>query len=106
LVNTKPIPGTEYLGAWIALSYRFLAIAGYDEAFTNSVRTHGDGPPEPERYYQEWDLYGFFVSGLSVIESFCYGLFAIALLMDATKFPTATEKAKKKINPDSTPGLR
>ena len=109
LQNTHFEPWIEYTGAWIALSYRFKACAEYSESFTESFLNYGASPSdEKERYHQERDLYGFFVSGYSAIESFCYGLFFIASMLDTvkypiqTKFPVQTEEHRKDISPEST----
>ncbi len=91
----------EYVDAWCAVAYRFRACAEYDEAFTQSIQTD-DAPPQPERYYQERDLFGFFVTGLSVIESTCYGLYAIASMLDDVYFPIKKAGHKKAISPEST----
>lgn len=53
------------------------------------MEAYGGAPPEPERYRQERDLFGFFVSGLSAIESTNYGLFAIASMLDPNRFRIA-----------------
>jgi hypothetical protein len=92
----------EYVDAWIGVAYRFYACAEHDEAFTQSIQTHGDAPQQPERYYQERDLFGFFVNGLSAIETTCYGLFAIASMLNDVYFPIKKAKNKKAINPEST----
>lgn len=96
---TYPIPWGEYVGAWIALSYRFYSCAEYSDSFTESLQTHGGTAQALERYRQERDLYNFFVSGLSAIESFYYGLFAIASMLDSNNFPIQTAAAKKSITP-------
>jgi hypothetical protein len=93
---------TEYATAWSAIANRFQACADYDEAFTQSIRTHGDAPQQPERYFQECDLFGFFVTGLSTIENTCYGLYAIASMLDDVYFPIRKAGNKKAIYPEST----
>jgi hypothetical protein len=45
------------------------------------------------------DLYGFFVSGLSVIEGFCYALYAIAAMLRSDRFPITTDENKKNVHP-------
>jgi len=81
LHEVHPDSWPEYAGGWSAIGFRFYACAEYDESFARSFRQHGGSPPPPERYGQERDLYGFFVSGLSVIETFGYGLFAVASML-------------------------
>jgi hypothetical protein len=92
----------EYAIAWSAVANRFYACAEHDEAFTRSIRTHGDAPQQPERYYQECDLFGFFITGLSALENTCYGLYAIASMLDDVYFPIKKARNKKAINPEST----
>jgi hypothetical protein len=78
----------HYGGAWNAVWYRFVSCARSDETFTNSFRT---GSSPPERFIQEDALFGFFVNGLSVIESFFYGLYWIGSMVDTNSFPVLTE---------------
>src|SRR5215212_7163403 len=91
--------GSSMLGGWSAIGYRFYACAEYDESFSSSFRQHPGLPPALERYGQERDLYGFFVSGLSVIESFFYGLYAIASMLRSDRFSILTDDEKRKIGP-------
>ena len=101
--NTKyPTQWPEYIGAWIAITYRFYACTEYDRAFTKSVRKYGTSLQDPERYYQERDLFGFFVNGLAAVESTYYGLFAIASMLDAVNFPIATDEEKRVITTKRT----
>ncbi len=100
-VTTKkenhPDTWAEYAGAWNAVAYRFHASADHDEAYTESIQRAGDSPPQPERYIQEKELFGFFVTGLSAVESLCYGLFAIASMLNERCFLMTTTKHKKSI---------
>jgi hypothetical protein len=99
LHSTHPVAWPEYAGGWVALGHRFRACAEYDESFVESFRQHGGSPPPLERHGQERDLYGFFVSGLSVVESFCYGLYGIASMLRSDRFPIQTDDEKRRINP-------
>ena len=85
----------HYGGAWNAVLYRFVSCARSDETFANSVRTATLTPVRPERFIQEDALFGFFVNGLSVIESFFYGLYWIGSMVDTTSFPVLTEDELK-----------
>lgn len=62
----------------MAAAFRLLDVDHYDEAFRASWSRAGAAPALDERYLQERSLFGFFVSGLSAIESFSYGVCAIA----------------------------
>jgi hypothetical protein len=81
----------QYVPAWTALAYRFRACAEYDEEFTNSIQQNGIAPPQPERYNQERALFGFFVNGLSTIETFSYGLYTIAYIIKPQTFLIHTD---------------
>src|SRR3989442_15988282 len=78
--------GKQFAGAWNAVAYRFIATAEDDEAFSQSVRAYGGAPSPKQRYEQERCLFGFFTAGLATLESFCYGLFAVASIVDPTNF--------------------
>ncbi len=82
----------QWLAAWINLTYRFRSCTEHEEAFVNSVNEHGGNPKQPETYHQDRELFGFFVTGLSAIESTYYGLFAVGAILDPSKFPIATEQ--------------
>lgn len=99
LHGTYPDTWPEYVAGWIALTHRFRACAEYDESFAEFFERYGGSPQALERHAQERDLYGFFVSGLSVIESFTYGLFAIASMLRSDRFPIQTDDEKRRINP-------
>jgi len=92
----------QYAGAWNAVGYRFLSCNNNDKAFTESIQRAGNAPPPSERYIQESNLFGFFVSGLSTIESLLYGLYAIASIIKVEKFPIATFKDLKSITHENT----
>ncbi len=99
---SHPTQWPEWAAAWVAVTYRFYACTDHAEAFTESLQTHGDAPQEPERYRQEQHLFGFFVNGLSAIESICYGLFAIASMENPAAFPMTTPEQKRAVKPKST----
>jgi hypothetical protein len=63
----------QFIRAWIANSYRYKAIAEYDDSFRKLIAS---GAPSHEAVYeQERDLFGFFANAHSVFDTFCYGLF-------------------------------
>jgi hypothetical protein len=93
----------QYAGAFNAIAYRFYTCTEHDRIFTESVKRHGSMPPPQARYIQEKELFGFFVTGLSTIESFCYGLFAIgAMTRERENFSFKTDKDKRRIDPEIT----
>jgi hypothetical protein len=82
----------QWLAAWINVTIRFRSCAEHEEAFVNSVSEHGANPRQPEKYHQDRELFGFFVTGLSAIESTYYGLFAVDAILAPNSFPIATEQ--------------
>ncbi|MGA3296449.1 MAG: hypothetical protein ABSD41_03255 [Candidatus Bathyarchaeia archaeon] len=93
---------SEFASAWNAIAYRFRSCAEHDGAFTESIGRAGNSPPSPERYVQERELFCFFVTGMSTIESFCYSLFAIGSMLDAQTFPLETAEGKRDVTPKMT----
>jgi hypothetical protein len=73
----------EYMAAWNAVAYRFHAMAEHDENFRTSLSTKGFD----DRYVQERELFGFFVTGLSAIEAFGYGLHFLLSIAYPANFP-------------------
>lgn len=100
--DAYPHSWAQYAGAWNAVAYRFLSCADHDRAFIESIKRAGNAPPQPERYRQERELFGFFVTGLAAIESLCYGLFAIGSMLDAQNFPISTPRDMRSISPEKT----
>src|SRR4030095_3646238 len=92
----------EYGSAWNSISYQFVTLDESDKSFTTSVKTHGSGPTQQERYIQERDLFSFFINGLAVLETFCYGMFAIGSFVDSSVFILSTALDKRRVTPDTT----
>lgn len=92
----------QYAWSWNAVAYRFLACTEHDRAFTYSIKKFGISPKPPERYLQEKNLFGFFVTGLSTLESLLYSLYPIASVIKPPYFPIATEKDLRSITPEKT----
>jgi len=85
-IPTTHLAWSHYAAGWTALAYRFRACAEHDTALTQSIRWAGAVPPPNERYVQERERFGFFVTGVSAIESLCYSLFAIGALLNLQEF--------------------
>jgi hypothetical protein len=94
----------NFAGGWNAVAYRFRACCDCGEAFASSVRQHGDAPPFPHRYFQERDLFAFFVTGFSALESFCFAMFFVGSFIQPNKFRTGTVDDLRKINATATAG--
>jgi len=92
----------HFAGAWNGISYRFNALADYDEAFTQSISAHGPAPDPAERYRQERDLFGFFSNGFSTFESFFYGAFALGALLQPGQFALVTPSDQQQVSPRRT----
>lgn len=101
LVDPSPT-WQEFSAAWIALAFRFIDAAYFDEQFRESLTRHGAAPPLAERYLQERHLFGFFVGGLAAIESFSYGLSAIAWETGNEEFSLTTDAQRSSVSPAST----
>lgn len=92
----------DFAGAWNGLAYRFTACAEHDERFTGSVRQAGSAPPAPERYIQERELFGFFVTGLSALECVAYGCFALGSMVAPAHFLFVTPTEKRDVSTATT----
>lgn len=95
---------SEFAGAWNAVSYRYFAAIEYGESFSQSIKAHGSSPTPMQRYAQERDLFGFFCNGISTLESFYYGAFAIGSHLQPTVFPFASAKDLRRVTPGNTCG--
>jgi len=111
----NPSPGLDNLGGGQnGVRYRLRACADYSEEFTESVRRAGDSPPADDRYRQERQLFGFFVSGIAALDSFNFFMYFTAAHLRPADFRTqetghikaitrkSTEKAFAKEFPNET----
>lgn len=85
----------EFASGWNALCWRYRAAAEHDNAFTRSVQEYGPGPEPEARYRQEENLFTFFVSGLSALEAFAYGTWAMVWASGDAAFALSTEDERK-----------
>jgi hypothetical protein len=76
----------RFVGAWRAISYRYMAMIEYDAQFTESITRDGPNPSNQIRYQQERDLFNFFSNGVSIFDAFCFGAFAIGAHTGSTAF--------------------
>jgi hypothetical protein len=91
-----------YAGGWNAITYRFLTVDESDKKFTESINKAGGAPVPCERYIQERELFSFFVNGLATIESFCFAIYAIGVLVGPSKFSMSTQRKLSNITPKNT----
>jgi hypothetical protein len=88
----------RFAGGWSAVCYRFIAMAEYDERFTQSIKTSGSAPHDQRvRYEQERDLFGFLSSSCSLVDAFSFGMFAIGALLMPAAFPLTNEQDEEKV---------
>lgn len=87
VTGKSPELATHFNDAWMAVGYRFITLTEHDANFQASIKRAGSNPPRLEHYIQERELYGFFVTGLTVIESFYYSAYVLASIINADGFP-------------------
>ena len=97
--SDHPVAFGEFTAGWRAVAFRVISCADHSEAFTRSVQMHGDAPVPPERYVQERELFGFFLTGRAAIESFSYALHAIGSLLQPALFPSGKPE---NVSPEKT----
>lgn len=74
----------QFILAWHAVAYRFAAMAEHDEGY----RIAFPGTNLIDRYKQERELFGFFVTGLSTLEAYAYGTHLLLAIVYPEIFPT------------------
>jgi hypothetical protein len=96
--HAAPTPWGEFVVAWNSLSHRFVMVAEHAEAFATSVRRDGLGPPPPVRQRQDENLFSFFVAGISTLETFAYGTWAMVWATGDTDFALATSDDQRRVS--------
>lgn len=91
----------EYACGWNAVSHRFLAAGNYSDAYTTSIRNTSNARSVVGQHQQETALFGFFTSGLAVLEATYYALHAIGSMLRPADFPITPRKLKG-VTPSST----
>jgi hypothetical protein len=91
-------------GSYNGVRYRLKASADYSEEFTHSFNTFGSETSLIERYRQERALFGFFVSGYSVLDSFSFFMYTAAAQIDPTHFPMQKPGHLQRISCKTIPG--
>jgi hypothetical protein len=86
-------------GAWGAVAYRFIAMAQYDESFTNSILENGVSPGPMLRYEQERLLFGFFNSGCSAVDAFFFGMFTLGAMLNPVAFRLRDNSDERDVTP-------
>jgi hypothetical protein len=85
-------------GGHNAVRYRLRACADYFAEFIECLHRVGDAPPPEDRYRQERQLFGFFVSGIAALDSFSFFLYFAAAHIRPTGFPTQKRSDIRAIN--------
>ena len=72
----------HFYSAQVAVAFRFQVCADHNRDFTVVFQRTGGASQNMDLLYQEDDaLFGFFVKGLSALESFYYSLYALGALI-------------------------
>lgn len=64
----------DFIQSWKAVELRFIAFTEQDEIYTPSIQNFGDAPQTDERIKQDNSLFFFFISGISVFDSYSYAI--------------------------------
>jgi hypothetical protein len=95
--ESRPEAWGEFASGWNALCWRYRAAADHADAFTRSVQKDGPGPEPEARYRQEEHLFTFFVAGLSTLEAFAYGTWAMVWASGDAAFALSTEAKRRQV---------
>jgi hypothetical protein len=94
----------QFNGAWNAVSFRYKALAEYDECFTRSIEK-GPARTSEVRYEEERDLFGFASNAYSVFDAFFYALFAIGALIQPQTFVLLVPRDERNVTFGNTKRL-
>jgi hypothetical protein len=79
----------HFYSAWVGVAFRFRACTLHYHDFMEIFQRTGGTSQNLDLYQEDDTLFGFFVKGLSALESFYYGLYALgALIITPTKTPS------------------
>jgi len=76
----------QFLGGWNAIIYRYLVCIESDQKFLKLIKKYSDAPPQPFRYFQERELFNFFVNGLSIFDCFGYSAYMLCSVINPNNF--------------------
>lgn len=85
----------HFYSAWVAVAFRLRACATHSQDYT-ALFQRTRGTSQDEDLFREDDaLFGFFVKGLSALESFAYSLYALgALICTPAQIPSVPPPAQ------------
>lgn len=95
-------PWREFSGGWNAVAYRLRATQEHDVAFRSMLVTPGGG--WDRRFHEENTLFGFFTSGVSCLDAFCYATYAVGHAHRPIDFPMTSSKDLRSIGIERTTG--
>jgi len=96
-------PASENLaGGHNGVRYRLRACVDYSDEFIQCLRLTVDAPAMEDRYQQERQLFGFFVSGLAALDSFNFFIYFTAAHLRPASFPIQTPGNIRSITLTST----
>lgn len=106
--SNRPLDSTalsQFQRGWNAVAYRFRATAEHDEGFTRALSEESDAQTAQDtvsvfeiKHLEERELFGFFVTGFSVLESFAYSMFAVGSMVNSPAFPMQTPQDRRKVS--------
>lgn len=82
----------HWAGGWNAVAYRFVGADDAEATYRTSVARHGSAPVPEERLAQEKAIFAFYISACSCLESFVFAVYALAGLVEPTRFLLDTEE--------------
>jgi hypothetical protein len=71
----------HFYSAWVAVVFRLRACAIHSQEYTATFQRTGGTTQDEDLYLEDDALFGFFVKGLSALESFAYSLYALGALI-------------------------
>lgn len=101
-LEPPPAVQGEFRTSLKSVRYRFKTCVEAGTAFADSIRRHGDAPPEPQRYFQEREFFSFVMAGMASLEALHYALFAWGAAVHPDAFPILTEKDRRGVTPPAT----
>ena len=107
----------HFYSAWVAMAFRFRACADHHRNFAAVFQRTRGASQDMNLLYQEDDaLFGFFMKGLSALESFYYSLYALGALIStpiqtpgvppSDRFPWLDPNEPKKLRKITPEGTR
>jgi hypothetical protein len=89
--------------AWDAVAYRFRSCVDHHARFGKLAEGASGRSLDPERVRQLQEaLFGFLVYGSAVVDSFCYGVYAVGSHTVTPGFSLTTSDARRAATPDAT----